>query len=70
MLKQSGIRLIFHTCINKVCLLPLPLSGIYSADKGGGGGGVGVVSNYFFLFLHKHTCCGYSLEVPCRDASN
>ena len=23
-----------------------------------------------FLFLHKYVCCGYSLEVPCRGASN
>ena len=24
----------------------------------------------FFLFLHENICCGYSLEVPCRGASN
>ena len=24
----------------------------------------------FFLCLHKNICCGYSLEVPCRGASN
>ena len=24
----------------------------------------------FFLFLHKNICCGYSLEVPWRGASN
>ena len=24
----------------------------------------------FFLFLHKNTCCWYSLEVPPRGASN
>ena len=24
----------------------------------------------FFLFLHKNICCGYSLEVPHRSASN
>ena len=24
----------------------------------------------FFLFLHKNICCGYSLEVPRRGASN
>ena len=23
-----------------------------------------------FLFLHKIICCGYSLEAPCRGASN
>ena len=25
---------------------------------------------YFFLFLHKNICCGYSLEAPRRGASN
>ena len=25
---------------------------------------------YFFLFLHKNTCCGYSLEVPQWRTSN
>ena len=24
----------------------------------------------FFSFLHKNICCGYSLEVPHRGASN
>ena len=24
----------------------------------------------FFLFLHEKICCGYSLEVPQRGASN
>ena len=24
----------------------------------------------FFLYLHKNICCGYSLEVPCKGASN
>ena len=23
-----------------------------------------------FLFLHENICCGYSLEAPCRGASN
>ena len=29
----------------------------------------GFVSTFFFLYLHE-TCCGYSLEMPLRDASN
>ena len=24
----------------------------------------------FFLFLNENICCGYSLEAPCRGASN
>ena len=24
----------------------------------------------FFLFLHENICCGYSLEAPCRGASD
>ena len=24
----------------------------------------------FFLFVHRNICCGYSLEAPCRGASN
>ena len=26
--------------------------------------------NYFFLFLQKNICCGYSLEAPRQGASN
>ena len=26
--------------------------------------------NFFFLFIHKNIRCGYSLEAPCRGASN
>ena len=29
-----------------------------------------VIVSYFFLFLHKKVCCGYSLEAPCQGASN
>ena len=29
-----------------------------------------IILGYFFLFLHKHICCGYSLEAPRRVASN
>ena len=32
-----------------------------------------IILGYFFLiflFLHKNICCGYSLEAPCRGASN
>ena len=28
------------------------------------------IFSYFFLFLHKNICCGYSLEVPQRGTSN
>ena len=30
----------------------------------------GVPRKLFFLFLHENVCCGYSLEVPRRGASN
>ena len=30
-------------------------------------GGIHII---FFLFLHENICCGYSLEVPPRGASN
>ena len=26
--------------------------------------------SYFFLFLYENICCGYSLELPHRGASN
>ena len=29
-----------------------------------------IILGYFFLFLHKHICCGYTLEAPHRGASN
>ena len=29
-----------------------------------------IILGYFFLFLHKNICCGYSLEVPRQGASN
>ena len=29
-----------------------------------------IILGYFFLFLHKKICCGYSLEAPRRGASN
>ena len=29
-----------------------------------------IILGYFFLFLHKNICYGYSLEAPCRGASN
>ena len=28
-----------------------------------------IVVGYFFLFLLKNICCGYSLEAPCRVMS-
>ena len=28
------------------------------------------IRSVFFLFLHENICCGYSLEVPWRGASN
>ena len=28
------------------------------------------IMGYFFLFLHKNLCCGYSLESPWRSESN
>ena len=38
-------------------------SGIIATDKRG-------IHIIFFLFLHENICCGYSLEVPQRGASN
>ena len=29
-----------------------------------------IILGLFFLFLHQNINCGYSLEVPCRGASN
>ena len=29
-----------------------------------------IILDFFFLFLHKTICCGYSLEAPRRGASN
>ena len=29
-----------------------------------------IIVGYFFLFLHKNICCGYSLGASCRGASN
>ena len=29
-----------------------------------------IILGYFFLFLHKNICCGYSLEAPRQGASN
>ena len=29
-----------------------------------------IILGYFFLFLHKNICCGYSLEAPHRGTSN
>ena len=28
-----------------------------------------IIFGYFFLFLHKNICCGYSVEAPCQGAS-
>ena len=29
-----------------------------------------IIVGYFFLFLYKNICCGYSLETPHRGVSN
>ena len=29
-----------------------------------------IILGYFFLFLYKNICCGYSLETPHRGTSN
>ena len=29
-----------------------------------------IIMGYFFLFLHKNICCGYSLEAPQLGTSN
>ena len=29
-----------------------------------------IQKKYFFLLLHENICCGYSLDVPHRGASN
>ena len=29
-----------------------------------------IMLGYFFLFLHKNICCGYSLEAAHQGASN
>ena len=29
-----------------------------------------IILGYFFIFLHKNICCGYSLEAPLWGASN
>ena len=35
-----------------------------------GGGSCDNFGIFFFLFLHKNICCGYSFEVPCQGTSN